>query len=722
MIWNRVRLSAALVVCLGLAVASWSGPVARANHDEAPTIVEDFENGIAEWTGSGLGAGSWTTVFDPQSPAAAKHVLANADGQVGRHAAFWNAITVTTNFRLEATLKGSVSGGWIGLTLGHHINPDRYLVARVQVGGRKAELVKYPENQVLASGTLPGAGGCAEDPVIPAGQYVRIALEIDDAGIAHIHYEGVQLAAIPLPLELQGGGHPGVYYSGGSSYFEDVSLRGFAPAPTLSAAVTVNAANRLYAVPDGLFGAFMVWLAESNGFKLGNVSWDSARDNLEKLHELLPMIADMGLRTLRFNGGKLANSYLWQEHIGPHDEWALAQELTLDDFMQFAENLGARAIVNVNASDSPIWGLGTYLGARYAADMVEYLTVADDGSNPDPDGLAPNDPDNFNWARLRADHGHREPFPIIGFEVGNELRGPPFLSGTPASVAYANRFVEFASAMKAVNPHIAVGAVGEDNFLDADFADWYDTLHSTFESSDCDWLPQDGVAVECADFWIRHVLVPSPSAPTPNAVGVTFDLNGGAIDATVEVSAPGTYRLALAAYAVGFSGAWPQVDVEVDGGSTFGQVLDIQNNSPESHPAWPDMRIYETNAFTLGAGTHTVRLTRIGGGAGQRSLLLYPAVSLRDGSGIEAARVEMRDSPLLSKLLQATAAATRPGILAPESSGPGLVYGRPIIVTETSVNYESYNTNSSIPELAHYVGPMDPRAGDLREALMQANL
>ncbi|MCA9773746.1 MAG: hypothetical protein KC466_15120, partial [Myxococcales bacterium] len=716
----------AVGVALVAAMIAWpGGPVARAVDSGDPARLEDFESGLAEWTATGAGAGAWTTATDPQSPSPAKTVLRNADALSAAHAIYWSAVTATTTFSVRASAKGDAGGAWIGVTFGHDQSPDRYVAARVQVGTRTAEIVRFPEGQVLGSGQLPGSGGCGADPVVPANQYVTVEVQRSATGVVELFYNNMKLVSIQLPPDLLGGGHPGAYYAGGGASFDDLRIQS-PDLPTVSEAlVTVDAATTLGPVPEDLFGAFMVWLASGNGFGPAIADWDDLRDNVERLHQVFPMVADLGLRTLRFPGGTLANQYRWKEHIGNFLDRPPSAELTLDEFMRVAESLGARAVMTVNASDEAAGGPGTFEGAREAADLVEYLTAPDDGSNPDPDGLDPEDPDNVDWARARARNGHRRPYDVAGFEVGNELRGLPYLDGDPASTAYADRFIEFAGAMKAVNPSVLVGAVGKDNENDAQYAPWYEDVRDRLFAADCDWLPNDGTDVTCADFWIKHVYAPNYNIGSGDSIGVVFDSTTVAIERDFEVPAGAPTRLWFAAYATGSTGVFPLLRVEIDDGAALDETVEIDNAAPETHPAWRDMGLYGAGPATLAPGTHSLRVTRANGG---RSLLLLPIVALADdavgmpASWTDAVRVDLRDGTVLGRLEHAMATAERSRLLAPGATAPGELYDLPLWVTEISPSYEAVNIHAGVPESDYYVPPMDPEVGALREMLLDANL
>ena len=90
-----------------------------------------------------------------------------------------------------------------------------------------------------------------------------------------------------------------------------------------------------------------------------------------------------------------------------------------------------------------------------AADLVEYCNAPNNGSNPNG---------GTDWAAVRAQNGHPQPYGVRLFEIGNEPYGPD-LWGSPgryisdpaiARACHAVTSRRFLDAMKAVDPTISV--------------------------------------------------------------------------------------------------------------------------------------------------------------------------------------------------------------------------------------------------------------------------
>jgi len=196
----------------------------------------------------------------------------------------------------------------------------------------------------------------------------------------------------------------------------------------------------------------------------GNQVWDSTRNRMDP--EVMRLARNQGVTLVRFPGGALVDSYHWHEGIGPVDKRpkqpvvaggrSVVSLVGIDEILQFCEQIGARALLQVNVTSG---------SSQEAADLVAYC----------------NQPNN---AERRA-NGHPAPYGVKFFEVGNEqyMAPDPHDKGGALSrltpVEYARRFVEFAKAMKAVDPTVYVGGIGgknaDNNYLIKD-PRWNETL------------------------------------------------------------------------------------------------------------------------------------------------------------------------------------------------------------------------------------------------------
>ena len=173
-------------------------------------------------------------------------------------------------------------------------------------------------------------------------------------------------------------------------------------------------------------------------------------DVLERIKALKPAF-------VRWPGGNVAQDYHWQWGIGPRDRrpswinkaWWNEREPSdfgSDEFIAFCRTIGAEPHVVVNVE-------GAGATPEEAAAWVEYM----------------NGPPDSKYGAMRAANGHREPFNVKTWELGNEIWGD-WVRGYSDAATYARNYLRYRDAMRAVDPSIRFIAVGRDR------TDWNDQL------------------------------------------------------------------------------------------------------------------------------------------------------------------------------------------------------------------------------------------------------
>ena len=125
--------------------------------------------------------------------------------------------------------------------------------------------------------------------------------------------------------------------------------------------------------------------------------------------DVVEALKDIRIPVLRWPGGCFADTYHWQDGIGPRDKrkkivntnWGGVVEnnhFGTHEFFELCRQLGTEAYINGNV------GSGT---VQEMSDWVEYMTF---------NGVSP-------MADLRAANGHEEPWKVKFFGVGNESWG-----------------------------------------------------------------------------------------------------------------------------------------------------------------------------------------------------------------------------------------------------------------------------------------------------------
>lgn len=210
----------------------------------------------------------------------------------------------------------------------------------------------------------------------------------------------------------------------GESWFDDAFLR---PAKAeeraayLTCRVAVDPGRVVGRVNPLFFGANMLFMIDDDAALRGGAIADHLRA--------------MPCRLLRFPGGDVADNYLWRTHSLDNPTWwpskQGAQTTDTEEFMAFCRQVGSEPILVVNLEACLVHG-DLDAGAREAAAWVRHCN---------------------------REHDYRVRF----WEIGNEtyLYSPGKHKRVPVSAGrYAEAYVRFSAAMKAVDPSVRTGAVG----------------------------------------------------------------------------------------------------------------------------------------------------------------------------------------------------------------------------------------------------------------------
>lgn len=171
-------------------------------------------------------------------------------------------------------------------------------------------------------------------------------------------------------------------------------------------------------------------------------------DNVEGWNpDMLAATREMNPTMLRW-GGNFSANYEWRDGIGDPDKrptrydhaWNAIEPNDVGTFEVLALNrlLGSEPNIGVNA------GLGD---AHSAAQWVEYVNGSADTA----------------MGKLRAGHGHREPFKVTWWGIGNEMYGE-WQIGHMFIGHYVIKHNKFAEAMRAVDPSILLVATGASRY------------------------------------------------------------------------------------------------------------------------------------------------------------------------------------------------------------------------------------------------------------------
>jgi len=183
-------------------------------------------------------------------------------------------------------------------------------------------------------------------------------------------------------------------------------------------------------------------------FLVGAVSLMPA-DNLHGMRaDTLKVLKELDAPIYRWPGGNFVSGYDWKDGIGDRDRrpprknpaWKGVEhnDFGLDEFIAFCRELKTEPLIVVNSGQGDV---------KMAVEELQYAN----GKTDTPMG------------RLRAKNGHREPYNVKWWGIGNEMYGKWQLGHLPLD-QYVKKHNAFAKAMRAVDPTIklvAVGAVGK---------------------------------------------------------------------------------------------------------------------------------------------------------------------------------------------------------------------------------------------------------------------
>jgi alpha-N-arabinofuranosidase len=243
-----------------------------------------------------------------------------------------------------------------------------------------------------------------------------------------------------------------VYLAGDSSARVEVRLV-WGPGANDSQTITIPPLSREYrkfplkftAQADSEEARLEIVGTGSGTFHVGAASLMPA-DNMEGFHaSMIRLYKDAGFKMAKWPGGNFVSAYDWYDGIGDSDKrpprkqpmWSDRVEpndVGLHEFVAFCRLLGAEPYLTINS------GFGD---ARAAAEEVEYCN----GSTA------------TRLGKLRAEHGHPEPFNIRLWCIGNEMYGP-WQFGHMSLDQYWVKHNYIVEAMKKVDPSIKVTVSG----------------------------------------------------------------------------------------------------------------------------------------------------------------------------------------------------------------------------------------------------------------------
>jgi len=225
------------------------------------------------------------------------------------------------------------------------------------------------------------------------------------------------------------------------------------------AQLTLDPAYTIAPVDRRLFGSFVEHMGRcvyTGIFEPGHPAADA--DGLRG--DVLDLVRELGVTTVRYPGGNFVSGYRWEDGVGPRGDRPRRLDLAwralesnafgLNEFMRWSSLAGVEPMMAVN--------LGTR-GIEAAAELVEYCNLAD--------GTAASD--------LRRKHGVAQPHDVRLWCLGNEMDGP-WQIGSLTADEYGRLAARAGHAMRRVDPSIELVACGSSNSDMPTFAAWEATV------------------------------------------------------------------------------------------------------------------------------------------------------------------------------------------------------------------------------------------------------
>lgn len=179
-------------------------------------------------------------------------------------------------------------------------------------------------------------------------------------------------------------------------------------------------------------------------FSIGCVSLMPA-DNIDGWRkDTFDLLKELNATIYKWPGGNFVSGYDWTDGIGERDSrvpkknpaWKgiVDNDVGIHEYMNLCEKLNAEVSLAVNTGSGD---------AEAAAKLVEYVN----GKSDTPMG------------KIRTKNGHKEPFGVKYFYIGNEMWGNHQVGYLPLYLYY-KKHNQVVAAMRAMDPSIRVIAVG----------------------------------------------------------------------------------------------------------------------------------------------------------------------------------------------------------------------------------------------------------------------
>ena len=222
-----------------------------------------------------------------------------------------------------------------------------------------------------------------------------------------------------------------------------------------TARLTLDPRATVGAIDRRLFGSFVEHLGRCVYDGIYEPSHPAADEDGFRT-DVLDLVRELGVSTVRYPGGNFVSGYRWEDGVGPREDrprrrdlaWHSTEtnEIGLDEFASWARKAGSELMYAVN------------LGTRGVLDALDVLEYANGGAGT-------------TLADRRVANGTPEPHGIRMWCLGNEMDGPWQL-GASTPEEYAEIAAKTASAMRQVDPTLELIVCGSSSSQMPTFGRW----------------------------------------------------------------------------------------------------------------------------------------------------------------------------------------------------------------------------------------------------------
>lgn len=222
-----------------------------------------------------------------------------------------------------------------------------------------------------------------------------------------------------------------------------------------SATISLHPAFVVGRVEPRLFGSFVEHLGRGVYGGIVDPS-DPSSDASGFRSDVLDLVRELGVTTVRYPGGNFVSAYDWRDGVGPVEDrpvrldpaWHSVEtnRFGTDEFLTWCRRARVEPMLAVN--------LGTG-GIRSALRLQEYV----------------NHPSGTTLSDERRTNGHSDPWGVRMWCLGNEMDGPWQIGHLPAR-EYGRLAAATGAAMRAIDPDLRLVVCGSSNDRMSTFATW----------------------------------------------------------------------------------------------------------------------------------------------------------------------------------------------------------------------------------------------------------